>query len=300
MKKIIPTLCIVLMSPLSFAIDEKEPIAVQQEPAAAVVAKPSGNAEWLSKRDVWSDIHFKASLDTLSYKSLDDELEVDWSIEVGNVDKDEKEYVLSYSHSYDRQTDLFSKQAVRNTEVNITQDFDINKIEGRIGWTTHFSLDQTKENNIFVQKYNIEAAPLGIKYDIYESDKITELSLSYLPTFNYLEHYDSDTDSLGNPVLNKGIERSLLHVVRLNFTYNVNNFTFSDSIHWKKIKAFDDAIKNQRDSIFSNEMSLSYQIFGSFSIAYKNTIQVDKRRKAFQDLPSTDHQHGISFAFEWN
>lgn len=300
MKNLILMLSLVLtslsLSLSALAIEEREPIPVKKkEDEKPNVEKASGDVEWLAKRDVWSNIHFKAALDHLSYKSLDKEFSLEWSIEVGNVDKDDKEYLLSYSHSYSRQADLFSGEVVRNTEVEVAQDFDVNKIEGRIGWTTHFSLTQMKENNVFVQKYNIEVAPVGIKYDIYENDKVSELSLSYLPTYNYLEHYKPGVSGF-----DKGIEQSLLHVVKLSFEYNVNNFTLMNELAWKKIKAYDDAIKAQRDYIVTNDFQISYQIFGSFSVSYNNELTVDKRRKSFQGLPSTDHRNGISFAFEWN
>lgn len=248
----------------------------------------------------WKNFHFQANLDTLSYKSLDGELEVDWSLEIGNVDQDKIEYLLKYSHTYDKQVDLFSKTAVRETSVNISQEFDVNKVFGHIGYTSDLSLQKTKENDIYVQKYNAELAPLGVKWDIYENDSLTELSFSYLPTYNYLEHYDPDVDDFGNPVVNKIVERSLLHVFRFNIGVTVGNFTFREEAKWKEIKPYDKANAANRDFIFSNKFSIAYALNDYISISYKNEILVDKRRKEVQDLPSTDHQHNFTFSLNWN
>ncbi|MFT6067970.1 MAG: hypothetical protein ACJAT2_002539 [Bacteriovoracaceae bacterium] len=295
--KISLILSMLLTSHSLFAIEEKEPLKVMQmdEKTDALKAKDS-----VFSKDNWKNVHLQANLDTLSYKSLDKELEVDWSLEFGNVDQENIEYLLKYSHTYDRQVDLFSKTVVRETSVNISQEFDVNKILGHVGYTSDLSLIKTKENDIYVQKYNAELAPLGIKWDIYENDTLTELSLSYLPTYNYLEHYDPDVDALGNPVVNKIVERALLHVFKFNIGVSYGNFTFTEEARWKEIKPFDKANAANRDFLFTNEIKLSYALNDYMSISYKNSVLVDKRRKEVQDLPSTDHQHNFSFGLNWN
>lgn len=296
MKKILIVFTLLLCLDI-FASEEKEPLKVMQmdEKTDPVKAKES-----VFTVNNWKNFHFQANLDTLSYKSLDGELEVDWSLEMGNVDQEKIEYLLKYSHTYDKQVDLFSKTAVRETSINISQDFDVNKIFGHIGYTSELGLVKTKENDIYVQKYNAELAPLGIKWDIYENDSLTELSLSYLPTYNYLEHYDPDVDALGNPIVNKIVERSLLHVFRFKIGVTVGRFTFAEKAKWKEIKPFDNANAANRDFIFSNEFSITYALNDYMSVSYKNDVLVDKRRKEVQGLPSTDHQHNFSFGLNWN
>ncbi len=295
--KILLILCMTFYSYSLIAVEEKEPLKVMQmdEKTDELKAKESVFSE-----DNWKNIHLQANLDTLSYKSLDKELEVDWSLEFGNVDQENIEYLLKYSHTYDRQVDLFSKIAVRETSVNISQEFDVNKIFGHIGYTSDLSLVKTKENDVYVQKYNAELAPLGIKWDIFENDTLTELSLSYLPTYNYLEHYDPDVDALGNAIVNKVTERALLHVFKFNIGVSYGNFSFSEEARWKEIKTFDKANAANRDFLFSNKLSFSYALNDYMSISYNNSILVDKRRKEVQGLPSTDHQHNFSFGLNWN
>lgn len=274
----------------TFAASESEPVSVTNETPST--EKASGDLEWFSALDIWQHFHFKAELEQLSYQSIDDEFALDWALEIGNADHFNYEYLLSYDHSYDRRSDLFSGETVRSTSVSLEQDFDINRIKGNLGFTTHFGMERLKENNIYLVKYNIEAAPIGLKYDFSESDKITELSLSYLPTYYYSEYFDAANT--------KFIDQSLLHVIKLNFTATNKTFTFADEVAYKMAKPFDDTKKISNDYLASNKMTLSYHASSSFTISYKSLLSVNRRRKLSQNLPSTEHKHGLSFSFLWN
>jgi hypothetical protein len=291
MKNSLLILLSLISIPLAFAIDEKEPTPVVNETPDTYV-KPSGNAQWFSEQDFLQHFRFRAELEKLNYDSLDKEFEVDWKFEIGNADQFNYEYLLSYSHRYNREADIFSGEVVRGTSVDIVQDFDVNRIEGRLGLTTHFSMNRAKENNIYLTKYNIEAAPIGIKYDLHESDKITELSLSYLPTYNYYEYFDG--------AQNKYIDQSLLHVLKLNFSATNKSFTFSNEIAWKLAKPYDKSKKMDKDYYATNDLTLSYNINSTFSLSYNSLLTVNRRRRAIQNLPSTDHKQGLSFSFLWN
>jgi hypothetical protein len=290
MKKLLIVTLSLFSITLSIGAQEKEPLAVTKEVDDSY--KASGNAEWFSDQDLWQHFHFKAELEKLTYQSLDKEFELAWSLEIGNADKFDYEYLLSYTHSYDRQTDIFTGETVRSTDVIISQDFDINRIKGRLGLTTHFGMNRVKENNAYLIKYNAEASPLGIKYDLHESDNVTELSLSYLPAYFYSEYYDAAGS--------KFIDQALLHVIKLSFSATNKTFTFSNEVAYKMVKPFDESKKIDSDYMASNDLTISYNVSAAFTLSYNSLLTVNKRRQSFQNLPSTDHRHGLSFSFVWN
>jgi hypothetical protein len=290
MKNTILVILSLLTITQAYAASESEPVSVTNETPR--VNKASGDLEWFSELDFWQHFHFKAELEKLSYQTLDQEFELDWALEMGNADQFNYEYLLSYDHSYDRRSDLFSGETVRSTSVSLSQDFDINRIKGKFGFTTHFGMDRVKENNIYLVKYNVEAAPVGLKYDFCESDKVTEFSLSYLPTYYYSEYFNASST--------KFIDQSLLHVIKLNLTATNKTFTFTDELAYKMAKHFDDTKKISNDYLATNKMTLSYHASSNFTVSYNSLLSVNRRRKLSQNLPSTDHKHGLSFSFLWN
>lgn len=247
-------------------------------------------------------VNASVEISQLKYSNVNDEYELDWGFEFSNADQDTHEIEISYSNSYDKTVDSYSGDETRDISHSLNIEFDVNKIWKIIGYTSNYRASQEKENGVYLTKYDATFAPLGLKFDFYEGETITEITGSILPTYRYLET-DDILDSSGPEIIYKeNIERSLDYTIRLEFGLSFFNggLTFSNDTRYARVDPFDKRDADTRDYTFSNTATINYNPNKYISISYTNTLDYDNRRKIYQDLASTNQDQSFSLSFNWS
>jgi hypothetical protein len=255
-----------------------------------------------TKKRFIDKVNASFEISQLKYSNVDNEYEIDWGFEFSNSDQEDFEIEFSYANSYDKTTDSYSGDVTRDISHEFNTEFDVNNIWKIVGYTSNYSVSQQKENGVYLTKYDATIAPLGIKLDIYQSDLITELTLSFLPTYHYLETDDITDDSTSVILYEEHIERSLDYTARLEIglSFFKGKLTISEDASYARVDPFDDTLADTRDFTFNNDLSINFNINDYISFSYQNTIAYDNRRKIYQDLASTNQEHMFSLSFNWS
>lgn len=136
-------------------------------------------------------------ISSFGFSTRDDERRFDWSLYVENKDQEKEELYVTIENQNSQSRDAFDGSETKTTDIQLQVDYETNETWDNWGYDSHYYYERAKENGVFIVKHNIEAAPLGIKYDFLETNSYKELSLSYLPTFSYYASEDRDFDEFG-------------------------------------------------------------------------------------------------------
>jgi hypothetical protein len=244
------------------------------------------------------------SLNDWEYKDIDEEVNLDWELGVGNKNQEKYEFNFKYENTYMRKKDLFQKTTVTEKVNNFESQFDINKIINNFGLTSQGKLFRQKDNDILTTNYEITFG-LGVKLDFFENDMIQEFSISYIPNFNYHDIYSPALDPTLDPL--QRVSHSWHHELLLVFKALLvdQKITLSENLSYKQIDVIsaDKELASdleRSDYIITHEFSLDYNVNDYFSFGYLNSLTEDRRRAQLQNLPSTDHRNSLRFKLSWN
>ena len=152
------------------------------------------------------DISISAS--PISFNRIPKTKDIGYSFSVSCADCGDKE--LSFSYSYDHTTELPSRSEydeedpaiLTSSNYSASISFDWNKIYGPItfwmflSWSRSRTSDVVGGENVYNPSYLYTGIPFGLKWDIYESDKVADLSLSWGPQMDFerVQYIDYDDD----------------------------------------------------------------------------------------------------------
>jgi hypothetical protein len=235
----------------------------------------------------------------LEYRSEGEEMELDYTFSIDNHDKKIKEIRLDYDYSYDKVADFFEGDHQEQVSKTLRFQFDLNRLFYKgFGYTSYYSLQQTKENDRYLIKYRGSIAPIGIKYAFTNNDGENVFTISYLPSYFYLERDDNSDD--GTSVVSV-IERYSEQIFRFEFNFDFleDKFNISNDFMYSQLNAYDENASDQNYFTYTNTLSLKYALNQHFEIGYTNTYTYDDSRKDDQGVSPVGQSSIFNIKLTW-
>ncbi len=256
------------------------------------------NAEDM-KEDLSSfDVSLSAS--PISFSTENDAQELSYSANVSNTNKEKYELETNYSYTKSQHfnPDLNREESSSSSTAGIV--FDINKIYGDFTYFGILEFSRVRENTIYPIRKRITGGLTGIKYDLYESSKIPDFSISYIPLLEYqvaesIDYlYDENTGDSTEYVRQESTNK-IRHSFRLRIKAQpTENLSLKNTFYWKPFHDIPNNKFDTTDTLTENEFILSYMLGQNASISYNNNYSWDILRKRNQSEPSSIMTHSFT------
>ena len=268
---------------------------------------------------------FNFEIQIAPYKTAwkDREKEMTYGVSVANDQTDKFETKLAYQHT-SSESETLSDGVVTRT-VNSLHQFDgtfvVKKIIGNFSYISEIHYEREKDNNYYPQKNHYTGSPVGVRYDFLESDKVKELSLSYLPEIDYLEYeeentgYASQCTQIGVDTDGDGINDSfesscedveygylsekktvkLRHTLKFVMDIAINEiFSFSDTLYHRPAHDFVNNRVEWTDANLENTFEFKVNLLDKLNLSYKNTYTWDTYTGFEQKIGSSNMIHEVN------
>jgi hypothetical protein len=249
------------------------------------------------------------------FTRINREKEIAYNTSVSSMNWGQKELAASYSYSTTTskpaQFGPGSETVVTTSNYLASINFDYNKFWKDLTYFMFVSFERSRDGIIYPLRHRWSGGIAGIKWDIYESEKLPELSISYIPLLEYAKQdflsfrttcCDADGFETSEDFIEQVKTQKSRHSFRFKLSYvPIQNLTVSNITWYKPFHDFANKELDLRDNLFSNSFSISYATENNVSMSYQNEITSDITLKRLQGLPSTNMSHifnlGYSFTF---
>jgi hypothetical protein len=257
----------------------------------------------------WYDsVSARFELSNISYQSLKDELKIDIEAEISNVNQGNYVYDLLLSYDYDEDEDPFDKSRVTDKETDAEFTFQVTDFfHDKFNYSSSLKYSEEQNNSDKTNVYDIDLAPLGVKWSILRGETIRKLSLDYLPTYNYHHYYymEDENDYISSPGMVPKAEKAFQQTLKFIFdlAFFSGKIDINNKLVYKNQHPFSVIRDNEDDFqevIINNRFRVQYNLNEYFSVGYKYEIDSDERRERTQHLPKVDQIHSATFTVSWN
>ena len=230
-----------------------------------------------------------------SFKTHSEERSIAYAAGLQNLDNKKYEYSMKYTYSLSSYTDVFSfpVRIVSNSENNLFANFDVNDFAPKWTYFAMFHGRRQRQGAFYPIFRQITFGVTGFKYDLYESDIIKDLSVSYIPVY---EVFEGDEIKFNFTTFEEEVRRKndsyWRHSFRvrvkadLNKEWKLQNVTFWKPRADNLISGFE-----VTDADFSNTFSIGRNVYDNFTFIYQNLYTWDSRRNVNLGLPSSEMEH---------
>jgi len=237
--------------------------------------------------------------------------EIGYSLKIKCADCGDKELEFYYSYDHGTELPLRSDFDEPDPDVLTTSNyyaslsFDWNKFYGPFTFWMFFDWERSRTSDVlngehvYSPNYLYSGIPLGIKWDIYESDTITDLSLSWGPQMDFEKDSYLDEDDDGNEIITTEKDQVFRHSIRFKFAYKpTTSLTFSNTMWYMPLHDFANKEFDWRDSgPFENTFEISYTTSSQVSFTYSNWIDWDYVTFEEEGIPSTNMTHSFEVSY---
>ena len=238
------------------------------------------------------------SLDSLSFTTRNDEQKVKYSIEIANRNRSRRANTFRFRQDLDEKADHLTGNRISSNDLEFSNDFDIRQIYKNLAYTSHVSFERKRTGDIFNKRQDIHVGPAGLKLMLLQHSRVPELSLSYIPAFNYLRLDLADVDRRKVGI---GTERSLSSLIDANVRANVipDKVTFTGRSMVRFVHPFDEDLKNLDDKSVDVRLRLDFQLNRQFRAQISHEIKYDTRQARIYKVPATETitTFGVSYNF---
>jgi hypothetical protein len=251
----------------------------------------------------------------IKFTRLNNSREIAYGVNINSQNWGKKELAARYNYSTSRskpaQFGPGSETVVTSSNYNAGVNFDYNKFWGPLTFFMFATFDRQRDGTIYPLRYRWNMGPAGLKWDIYESEKITDLSVSYVPVMEFSQQDVPSTrevccDSFGDPFTEEFIDQvknqKSRHSFRMKFAATpIPNLTISNTFWYKPFHDFANKEVDLRDSLLENSFAINYQASETVGVGYQNLYTWDITRKRLLNLPSSnmDHIFTIGYNFQF-
>lgn len=263
------------------------------------------------------DDNFNMSINAspIRFSRINNEREISYNAAITSMNWGQKEFGLSYAYSTrtsrPAQFGPGSETVFTSSNYIASLNFDYNKFWKDLSYFMFASFERSKDGIIYPLRYRWSGGIAGIKWDIYESEKVPELSFSYIPLLEYAKQdfisfnttcCDSDGFFVTQDFIQQLETQKARHSFRFRFSFMPTpNFTITNTTWYKPSHDFSNKHLDLKDNLFQNSFSFSYATENNISLSYQNELTSDVTLTRLQGLPSTNMSHifniGYSFAF---
>jgi len=245
-------------------------------------------------------LKIKISLSPFVIKLINSEKDINYggSLEYLN---NKQEVFFEYDRSIFSSTDSLTQLNIKSGSQHALLTYDFNKFWGNFTYFALASYDNAREGDIFLTEDQVQFGVIGIKYYFIKyKNNIDDLSLSYIPLFEYIvENVSDDPTSLTNATYHRVISKNIRQSMRLRFkaVYLDKSLKVKNTIFYRPAYSIDQSKFNWSDSLFEQTLELSFKLNEVLDLRYKNTVSWDQRAKVVHLLPSTNVIHRLSLDF---
>ena len=234
-------------------------------------------------------LNVRLSLDSLSFTTRDDEQKIKYSIEIANRNRSRRANTFRFWQDLDEKADRFTGERVSSNDLEFSNDFDVRQIYKNLAYTNHVSFERKRTGDIFNKRQDIHVGPAGLKLMLLQHSRVPELSLSYIPAFNYLRFDLADLRGQENTP-GTGTQRSLSSLIDVNVRANVipDKVTFTGRSMMRFIHLFDEDLEGLNDKSANVRLRLDFQMFRQFRAQFSYRVEYDTRQERIYKRSNTE------------
>ncbi len=262
-------------------------------------------------------LNVQVSAAPVKFSTVNEAREISYGTNIQSADWGKKNLAAHYVYTNRRSRPSNFTPGATGIATSSSYDaglnFDINKITDHFSFFSFFTFQRERDGAIYPVRYRWNIAPFGLKYDIYNNDKIQDLSLSYTPILEYelnevptVHTTQTGIDSFGSPIYSyteevqeKKFQRAR-HSFRFGFKWVPSpNFVVANTFWYRPSHDFANKVIDWRDCRLSNDFSVGYNPSDNVTLGYQNVYTWDILQKRLLGLPSSnmDHIFTISYNF---
>ncbi|MDB9786988.1 hypothetical protein OAB57_02685, partial [Bacteriovoracaceae bacterium] len=168
----------------------------------------------------------------------------------------------------------------------------------RLSHISLLDLKKERDGDVSPIRYQINFGPIGFKYHFPKFWNIEDLSLSYIPTY---EFYSADRKIFTNSFdynLIQVKDSYMRHQLHLSGKLILTpKLSIENTTKWRPKYEIASSTLDLSDSNFLQSLQLKYSAYPNISISYRTTMTWDTRKKLYLDLPSTEWENSIYFFY---
>ncbi|MBI2521223.1 MAG: hypothetical protein HYV97_12420 [Bdellovibrio sp.] len=290
------------------------------DPEGAMALNPSNNSvdsDAFQDEEAKKNFNVQLTAAPIKFSSQYHAREISYGTNVQSVDWGKKNlsghYVYSNRRSRPSNYTAGATGIATSSSYDAGVNFDINNITEHFSFFSFATYQRERDGVIYPIRYRWNIAPVGLKYNIYNDDKIQDLSLSYAPIMEYelndipsTRTIQTGTDAFGNPVYayEDYVEQKKFQRARHSFRFGfkwvpVPNFVIANTLWYRPSHDFSNKEVDLRDCRLSNDFSLGYNPSDNITLGYQNVYTWDLLQKRLLGLPSSnmDNIFTISYTF---
>ncbi len=289
-------------------------------PEGALALNPSNNSvdsDAFQDEEAKKNFNMQLTAAPIKFSSINHAREISYGTNIQSVDWGKKVLAAHYVYSNRRSRPSNYTQGATGIATSSSYDagvnFDINKITEHFSFFSFVTYQRERDGVLYPVRYRWNLAPVGLKYNIYEDDKIQELSLSYTPSMEYelndipsTRTIQTGTDSFGDPVYayEDYVEQKKFQRARHSFRFGfkwvpASNFVIANTFWYRPAHDFSNKELDLQDCRLSNDFSVGYNPSDNVTLGYQNVYTWDLLQKRLLNLPSSnmDNIFTISYNF---
>jgi len=308
--------------PLKLGYEEAKELDKETIPIADTGGKFAFNPRVDSDVDQFKEDekdNFNATIQAspIKFSSPNHAREIAYGVNISSSGWENKELQAHYNYST-RRSKLSNFSAGGTTIVTSSSydagiTFDRNKIYNDWTYFMFVSWKRERDGTIYPLRYSWSGGIAGIKYDFYESEKITDLSLSYIPVmeFEMVDIPDSRSiqtgvDEFGDPIfidqpyVRQNKTQKARHSFRFKFKAQpTEKFSIGETLWYKPFHDFANKNLDLEDCKLTNDFTINYNINANTTLGYQNAYAWDITQKRLNSLPSSSMDHIFTIAYNF-
>ncbi len=242
-------------------------------------AQENESTKWsIFKRDM-SKLDVDLYVAPLKFQTLYNLRDITYGFNITNFKKSKEglkyEILLGYEFKGSKVYDPFSNQEVILGNHKSEFFFDINKFYKSWSYFVMATYNRSRYGELLPIKRKVGWGVLGIKYDFYESKRIPDLSLSYIPFFE-----NEVNEVLIDGAINEGHLNYMRHSFRFRAKFNLSqNISLTEQLYYRPVYDYQNNKHDFKDNLLENVLTIDYKVTDKLKLRTKGTYTYDIRQK---------------------
>jgi hypothetical protein len=226
----------------------------------------------------------------ISKQTLNDQEDINYGFQVQNQGQ-KYELSFSYNEMQSKTVNPIDESVVSSKSVTSNLTFDINRIFPKLSYFMFLNYEQSRQGDVYNPRRLIQGGILGLKFHLYEGEKLQKLDLSYISLLDQREDDVQEYDYItGDTTTTQTKSTNVRHSFRLRIVYVFNeDFSFTDTFWYRPYMLLDTREIDYNDTNIDNTAAMSYRLTENVSTSLSHRYTYDINQYRLYNIPPHNH-----------